>query len=46
MPLEKSYNAIGHDTDQMARASSSWTIDTTMSLIHGITLWDCFGEKF
>ena len=46
IPLEYSHNAIGHDTDPVARASSSWTIGITMSLIHGIALWDYFGENF
>ena len=38
IPLEYSHSAIGHDTDPVARASSSWTIGITMSLSHGIAL--------
>ena len=38
IPLEYSHSAIGHDTDPVARASSSWTIGITTSLSHGIAL--------
>lgn len=46
IPLEYSHNGIGQDTDPVARASSSWTIGITRSLIHGIALWDYFGKNF